>query len=209
MHVDPELLGLLALGESVGSDDERAHVQSCPQCAGELSELRRLVDLGRSVGADTTMSTPSRDVWVRIQNELALDQSIEPLDVDRFAGAVTFAGAADAVIVRGELSPAGSDWSHARGRAEIITDERGRRLMRVALDADLPTSGIRQSWLVHRHDPTQRQTLGILDGPNGLWTVEHSIDLDDYAILDISQQEIGQTEHSGQSIVRGQLAPVG
>ena len=207
MHVDPELLGLLALGEPVGSDDERAHVQSCPECAGELSELRRLVDLGRSVGADTTMATPSQDVWVRIQQELALDRTIEPLTADRFAGAL--AGAADAVIVRGELSPAGSAWTHASGRAEILTDGSGRRLMRVALDAELPTSGIRQSWLIHRADPTRRQTLGILDGPHGLWTVEHSIDLDDYAIVDISQQEIGQTEHSGQSIVRGELTPAG
>ena len=41
MHADPELLGLLALGEDVGTADDRDHVQSCPQCADEVSELRR------------------------------------------------------------------------------------------------------------------------------------------------------------------------
>jgi hypothetical protein len=78
-------------------------------------------------------------------------------------------------------------------------------VLQVALHADLPTSGVRQAWLIHRDDPTMRQTLGILDGRDGLWTVDHSVDLEQYAILDISQQEIGETEHSGKTLVRGEL----
>jgi hypothetical protein len=54
-----------------------------------------------------------------------------------------------------------------------------------------------------------RQTLGILDGPHGLWTIEHSIDLEEFGILDISQQGTGETEHSGHTIVRGELTLAG
>ncbi|MET0693734.1 MAG: hypothetical protein ABWY56_07375, partial [Propionibacteriaceae bacterium] len=97
----------------------------------------------------------------------------------------------------------------ASGTAEIATDELGRRVLTVALDADLPTSGVRQAWLVHRDDPSVRQSLGVLDGPHGLWTVEHLIDLQQYSILDISQQGTGETQHSGQTIVRGDLTLVG
>ena len=69
-------------------------------------------------------------------------------------------------------------------------------------------SGLRHAWLVHRDDPTRRQALGILDGPYGVWTVDRSIDLEQYAIVDISQQGASETEHSGQTIVRGQLTLV-
>ena len=91
------------------------------------------------------------------------------------------------------------------GEAELATDDRGRRLLQVALDADLPESGVRQAWLVHRDDPAVRQSLGMLDGRHGLWTVEHAIDLELYPILEISQQSIGSNEHSGRTIVRGEL----
>ena len=104
-----------------------------------------------------------------------------------------------------QLAPVASAWSDASGRAEIATDERGRRVLQVDLHAHLPHSGVRQAWLIHRDDSSVRQVLGILDGPHGLWTIDQSIDLDEFPILDISQQGTGETEHSGQTIVRGQL----
>ena len=58
MHADPELLSLLALGEQVGTDDDRFHVQTCPTCADEVSELRRLVSLVRSLGPSTDLTRP-------------------------------------------------------------------------------------------------------------------------------------------------------
>lgn len=104
-----------------------------------------------------------------------------------------------------QLTPVQALWSHASGRAELATDEHGRRLLQVALLGDLPTTGLRQAWLAHRDMPHLRQSIGVLDGPHGLWTVAHTIDLETYAILDISQQNPGQTYHSGQTIVRGEL----
>ncbi|MGI3786452.1 MAG: hypothetical protein ACRYG2_37390, partial [Janthinobacterium lividum] len=105
------------------------------------------------------------------------------------------------------LEPVLESWSQATGEAELATDSSGRRLLQVTLNADLPSTGLRQAWLVHRQDPAQRQTLGVLDGRNGLWTVAHAIDLDQYAILEISQQGVGDTMPSGQTIVRGELQP--
>ncbi len=247
MHTDPELLGLLALGEHVGSEVDRVHAQTCPECAGELSELHRLVTLGRSVGAETAMAIPSQNVWARIRDELALEPTLEPpvhqsmflpsdtlesptvvrtvdatptakpvskhprrslLAIIKAALAELSHGSEDELTAHAKLTPVEAFWSDASGTAELATDEQGRRLLQVALQADLSTSGVRQAWLVHRDDPTLRQTLGILDGPHGLWTVEQSIDLKKYAILDISQQGTGETEHSGQTIVRGELALV-
>ncbi len=228
MHTDPELLGLLALGEDVGTEDDRLHAQTCPGCAGELSQLRRLATLGRSVSAETTMITPRQEVWAMILGELAIDPALEPPKVVQSMDATSTAKApsknarrsplaiikaalarpSHQLMARAQLTPVEAFWSRASGTAELATDERGRRLLQVGLQADLPTSGVRQAWLVHRDDPSQRQTLGILDGPHGLWTVDHSIDLEKYAILDISQQGTGETEHSGQTIVRGELTLV-
>lgn len=200
MHADPELLGLLALGEHVGTEKDRLHAQACSECAAELSELSRVVTLGRS--GEAAMAVPSSAVWARIRAELDLDSTLEPRQV---IPAVESAGG---LTAHAQLMPAGASWSGASGVATLATDEHGRRLLQVVLDADLPTAGVRQAWLVHRDDPSLRQTLGILDGPHGLWTVEHSIDLENFAILDISQQGVGETQHSGHTIVRGEFTLV-
>jgi hypothetical protein len=194
MHTDPELLTLLALGEAVSSDDERDHVPTCPVCVGELAELRRVVGLARSA-ADLTLAEPGPSVWATIRAglEAPVEDTSAPPEPRSYA----------------RLAAVLEDWSPASGEAELATDERGRRLLTVTLAADLPTTGLRQAWLVHRLDPTQRQTLGVLDGPHGLWTVAHAIDLEQYPYLEISQQTVGSTEHSGQTIVRGELVPVG
>jgi len=230
MHTDPEVLSLLALGEHVGSADDHSHLQTCPQCSGELSELQWVTTLGRSVDAETSLASPSPDVWARIRAELALDQPaaapaapvvddipgirstrkalLSPLSIVKAALGRRSRGFGHELMAHTQLRPVAASWSDASGTAELATDEHGRRLLQVALHAELPASGVRQAWLVHRDDPTQRQTLGILDGQHGLWTVEHSIDLTQYSVLDISQQGTGQTEHSGQTIVRGELALV-
>jgi len=243
MHTDPELLGLLALGERAGDLDDLTHAETCAQCSAQLSELRRVVSLARSVGTETTLDLPSPDVWTRILGEIHFEPARRPaeqrpLSASERLASPSFAPSVEATVspaeeharaplragIRGavaklfarspkptahaELTPVEPSWSAASGVAEIATDEQGRRVLTVALQADLPTSGVRQAWLVHRDDPNVRQSLGILDGPHGLWTVEHSIDLQEYGILDISQQRTGETQHSGHTIVRGELTLV-
>lgn len=212
MHADPEILALLALGERVGSEDDRLHAQNCPECASEVSELRVLVSLGRSAAAEPTVS-PGHGVWVRIRDELALDLTLEPAWPPTTAAMPvadpTPDAESDALTARAQLRPVEAIWSRASGQAELATDERGRRVLQINLHADLPTSGVRQAWLVHRDDPGLRQTLGIFDGVHGLWTVDHSIDLTRFSILDVSQQSTGEPGHSGQTIVRGELLLAG
>ncbi len=188
MHTDPELLALLALDEESGTEHERAHVETCAVCRAELEELRQVVTLARSA-ADEPLSDPSPRVWDAIRDEIGSSRDRSGPDVH--------------VRLRG----VGDTWSAASGEAALATDEHGRLILQVTLDADLPDSGLRQAWLVHRDDPRRRQTLGVLDGRHGLWTVAHAIDLTQFGILDISQQGIGSTEHSGESIVRGELVP--
>jgi hypothetical protein len=207
MHTDPELIALLALGEPVGTEHDHAHAQTCPVCADELTKLRQVVTLGRSVAEDDALIAPSSGVWARIRDELALDLSVEPpaeppLLPPQHAGSAT---AADDLTARARLTPVHASWSRASGTATLSTDGQGRRVLEVALQAELPTSGVRQAWLVHRDDPAVRQSLGILDGLSGLWTVDHSVDLEQYPILDISQQGMGETEHSGDSLVQGRF----
>jgi hypothetical protein len=192
MHTDPDSLALLALGEPVSSLDDPAHVSTCPVCAAELAELRRVVDLARSA-AGLTLTEPGPHVWATIRQELDARPTEHELRVARETRA------------HARLVAVQPSWSEASGEAELETDEVGRRLLRVSLHADLPSGGVRQAWLVHRDDPRTRQTLGVLDGRHGLWTVEHAIDLEQFPILEISQQSIGSTEHSGQTIVRGEL----
>lgn len=205
MHVDPDLLALLALGERSGTEGDHRHLESCADCSIEVSQLRRLVKLGRSVSAEAAIATPRQGVWAMVRDELGLDTSLEPHEVAQVVGDVTGSRPDAEVIGHARLSPVEALWSHASGRADLVTDADGRRVLELELRADLPTTGIRQAWLVHRNDPNLRQTLGILDGPLGLWTVERSIDLSSFGILDISQQGTGETNHSGQTIVRGEL----
>jgi len=193
MHTDPELLALLALGEQIGAEDDRLHLQTCPVCAAELAELRQVVVLARAAG-DVTLAQPDPRVWVAVRDEVV-----------RAAAATSGSGPR----AHASLASASGSWSQASGEADLATDDRGRRVLQVTLHADLPAEGVRQAWLVHRDDPRRRQSLGMLDGPNGLWTVERSIDLEQYRVLDISQQDLGSMEHSGESIVRGELVLVG
>jgi hypothetical protein len=195
MHTDAELLALLALGEPAGTTDERAHVATCAVCAAELEELRRVVELARSV-AKVPLVEPDPRVWAGISRELAAEVAEQ-------------ARRRHDLRAHARLTSVQAPWAQASGVAELATDADGRRLLQVSLEADLPDAGVRQAWLVHRDDPAQRQTLGILDGGHGLWTVAQVIDLELYPILEISQQSIGSTEHSGQTIVRGELVLVG
>ena len=222
MHTDPELLGLLALGEQVGTTADLLHLQTCPECAGELAELTRVVTLGRSDDAQMPLLTPSPQLWDRIRAELGLSPApelpaAEPerphLRWSELTGMhAALAGpageSAGELTAQVNLSPAEASWSKASGEAVLATDGLGRRILQLALQADLPNAGVRQAWLVHGDDPTLRQSLGILDGPFGVWTVDQSIDLQQYRIIEISQQSVGTTEHSGDTIVRGQLLSV-
>jgi hypothetical protein len=108
--------------------------------------------------------------------------------------------------VTAELTPVEEFWAHASGSAVLDVDDHGRRVLTVELEADLSEHYVRQAWLVSR-DTARRQTVGILDGRHGLWTVDHRIDLADFPILEISEHTLGAGP--GDTVMRGELAVAG
>ncbi|QDP95415.1 hypothetical protein FOE78_05375 [Microlunatus elymi] len=78
MHSDPDDLALLAIGEHIGPAE--AHVEQCPQCAGEFAELTRAAGLTRSAASDPqALVVPPPAVWERTVAELQL-VSLRPGD---------------------------------------------------------------------------------------------------------------------------------
>lgn len=75
MHLNPDDLALLALGETPDEPVDRAHLESCVQCRTELDELSRAVRVGRSVTEEDMLITPADRVWHTIRAELGLDDS--------------------------------------------------------------------------------------------------------------------------------------
>ncbi|GAB3602198.1 anti-sigma factor [Microbacterium aureliae] len=69
-HLDPEQIALVALGEPA-SDADTAHLAACPECALELSELRRTVLVGKSTVGMGGLEAPPQRVWDRIAAEIA------------------------------------------------------------------------------------------------------------------------------------------
>lgn len=78
MHSDPEVFAMLAMGESDVSDGDRRHIDSCPDCARELSSLTRVAELARSGSTGAALADPRPEVWHRISAELGLAPQISP-----------------------------------------------------------------------------------------------------------------------------------
>jgi hypothetical protein len=72
MHVDPEILALLALGEEVADSPARAHLSGCAECRAELAELSRTATLGRSSIDAGALLAPDARVWSRVIDELGI-----------------------------------------------------------------------------------------------------------------------------------------
>jgi anti-sigma-K factor RskA len=71
MHPSPDVLALLALGETAGTPAERDHVDSCLQCRSEVADLAGAVAAGRSSGGeDSRLITPPERVWQAVRADL-------------------------------------------------------------------------------------------------------------------------------------------
>ncbi len=76
MHVDPDTLALLALGERVADDASQAHLASCPECAADLRKLSEAVAIGRSTLDAGELIDPAPRVWDRISEELGIQHDL-------------------------------------------------------------------------------------------------------------------------------------
>ncbi|MDM7989541.1 anti-sigma factor [Arthrobacter sp. zg-Y877] len=92
------------------------------------------------------------------------------------------------------------------GRAEV--DQRsdgGRELVVTATGSG--AQGFREVWLI-APDVERMVSLGTMEGTEGRFTIPANLDLDEYPIVDISDEPFdGNPTHSGDSILRGVLDP--
>lgn len=232
-HLDPEQLALMAMGEPVASPADSVHLAECPDCTQELQELARAVQVGRSTIDVGDLETPDPVVWTRIAEELQLTAANEPAETaltrppaDRRSRLRTFWSLAAAVALlagvglggwilgqRSALVPVAEaalapfpDHPGAEGSALVEQKSDGQQIVRVTLDAADTPDTYREVWLINA-DASALISLGVLDGTEGTFPIPAGVDLEDYVLVDISQEPIdGDPDHSGDSIVRGQLA---
>ena len=82
----------------------------------------------------------------------------------------------------------------------------GHQRLRVEL-AERPDAedGYLEVWLL-RPDVSGMVTLGVLDAESGEFPLPAGLDLEEYAVVDISREHMdGDPGHGGDSLVRGQV----
>ncbi|MGV8859478.1 anti-sigma factor [Rhodoglobus sp.] len=98
------------------------------------------------------------------------------------------------------------NWAEASGEATLERLPDGTRVIDVNFAAPAADGGYREVWLITT-DATALVSLGIVEGTTGHFTVPAGLDVDRYALVDISEEQFdGDPSHSGDSIVRGQLS---
>lgn len=95
-------------------------------------------------------------------------------------------------------------WS-ASGDAQVEEDAEGRRTLVVRV-TDADADGFREVWLLDA-GATRLVSLGLLDGDEGRFALPADLDLAEFPVVDVSAEPFdGDPAHSGDSIVRGELA---
>jgi hypothetical protein len=101
------------------------------------------------------------------------------------------------------------DWPDASGSATLHELSDGSREVTVEVDAaaaGTADSPLREVWLLTA-DASGLVSIGFLDGTTGTFRVPAGVDLSTYPIVDVSAEpDNGDPTHSGDSIVRGELA---
>jgi hypothetical protein len=229
-HLDPERLALNALGEPL-SQEQTAHLQECDRCSRELEALRAVADLGRDPDA-APLLTPPAHIWTAIDaatTTTALQDIARPsppvtaVAASRRTGWLVAAGIggilAGAAGVLGWQSVGGGTDSttvatatleplpeyDGTGEARVVDTGTLRELV-IDLDVDADPDGFYEVWLL-RPDVSGMVSLGVLSGGSGSFALPDDLDLGDFAVVDVSAEPYdGQPTHSGDSIVRGELA---
>lgn len=235
-HIDPDLLALRALGEEAGSAADLTHLASCAECRLELAHLSRAVVVGRTTLDSGELLDPAPRVWEAIQRDVAeadAEAAVETAAATAPLAPVTpirrwipaLAAAAAAVILAAGigtwwlsrpatptvLASATLDafpaWPDASASAVVEERPDGSRFVDVDLEGAVPEDGFRELWLITSAGD-DIVSLGVLDGTTGSFAIPSGLDLGRFTLVDISQEHFdGDPTHSGDSIVRGELAP--
>ncbi len=234
-HSEPDDLAMLALGEQV-PDEVARHVAECTVCAAERDAFAAVLTTVRAAEHDAPLVAPDDAVWGRIESELELaDTSAGPgasvVDLsarrERSRPWPWIAAAAAVGVVAGgagtgwmmSRTPAEEpptvvaqaplealpDWDGATGAASVTVAADGSRTLVLDVAGTVPEDGFREVWLIDR-EVTRLVSIGVLEGSQGTFVIPAGIDLDDFAVVDVSQESLdGDPAHSGDSIVRGVL----
>lgn len=109
-----------------------------------------------------------------------------------------------AVVAQAPLDPLPA-WTGASGKAVVHEGPDGSRTLVLDVTGEVPENGFREVWLIDR-EVTRLVSIGVLEGPQGSFVIPSGIDLSDFAVVDVSQEDFdGDPAHSGDSIVRGVL----
>lgn len=98
------------------------------------------------------------------------------------------------------------DWAGVSGEAVLQESADGSRQVVVSVDGPAPEGTYREVWLL-TPDASGLVSLGALEGAEGRFAVPEGLDLADYPVVDVSEEHFdGDPAHSGDSVVRGELA---
>ncbi|NQX26752.1 anti-sigma factor [Microbacteriaceae bacterium VKM Ac-2854] len=232
-HIDPEQLALIALGEPI-DDAELDHLASCVVCSGEVSALAETVRAGRepieleaprdAVWQRISTELGLQDAAPRPVVELPLDERPVRSRATRWWVAGVAVAATIGLIVsligglwwRATPSDPGTvvaratlaalpAWTGAVGRADVEDYPDGRRELVLHLEAPAPADGYLEVWLL-APDASRLVSVGVLAGADGRFALPSDLDLAAYPLVDVSAEpDDGDPQHSGDSIVRGEL----
>jgi hypothetical protein len=234
-HVDLDRLAALVLDPADGSEGERAHVASCPECAAALAAL---ADVRRLAGADALVPAPA-GVRERVLEEVRATRPelAEPVPLPTRAirqrrGIPAWAAAAAASVALvaglglGRLTVAEPESPDRQDPGSVVAaanltalDSDAARGVASAVQADDTITlrvrarelgdegGFHEVWLINV-DGTRMVALGVLaNGDAGEFQVPRGLIDEGYRIVDISvEPDDGDPTHSGVSLARGELA---
>ncbi|HEX5731011.1 anti-sigma factor [Microbacterium sp.] len=233
-HIDPERLALFALGEPGATPEESEHLADCAVCVDELAALRHAAVAGRASFDVGELESPPEAVWERIAAELSLGSTPQPEAANVAASTAVrprrtalriWALAASFVLLAGiglgvwaltqrvsltEVAEATlaafPDHPDAEGTAIVEERSDGSLELKLRLSADAAPDTVREVWLITA-DASALVSLGLIEGREQTFSIPADVDLRDYVLVDVSQEPVdGNPDHSGDSIVRGELS---
>ena len=234
-HLDPELLALLALGESPGTGDDfigaQRHLEACEACRHHLEALSSVASTARTITAEDTLVAPPDSVWSGISAELAapaptLPAGVVALSARRRTSWVAVAAAACIGIVVGsgvmyaatssqratvaqtvvaEASLSPLPGSKATGSVEVVSTSTGSQVV-VDVSGLAAPDGFYEVWLLDAKGE-KLIALGVLDSSDkGTFAMPPGVAMSDYPVVDVSlEPSDGNPAHSHHSLVRGTL----
>ena len=227
-HIDPDMIALIALGESALPGDLE-HVRGCVLCQSQVDELTAVAASARAINnADRPVSPPAQ-VWDRIEEELAMQSPVATAPVKSKAGGSSrsmFALAASVGVLVGGLgtyiavsTDSGDSRSTIVAQASLdplrdvtepaqasVQQINGGQVLNVQASGLPATDGFYEVWLL-APDAVSMISVGMLDASEGgQFPLPAGIDLAAFPIVDISLEHFdGVTTHSADSILRGKL----